>query len=192
MAEKTCKLVRYGGTEADCAVHAFVASKIREHPPILAWGEPDPLYVNLDNQTGRRDDFVPLVVGTPAWPENLPLAEVRLFWPDASLHVVDNEAGGCRWFRVEERPCKQDAGGIGRRLLCFLFPALFSRICESGASEVVYHEYQVHVLRKKDRARFGITANWPLINGLLAIEYRQQGHLVAWRLKLAERRQSDA
>jgi hypothetical protein len=133
-----------------------------ESPPLLAWAEPDPLYVDRLNRTGRRGDFVPLVLGAPPWPADLPLVEARLFWPKAALHLVARADGGCVWTRIEE------GGADENRLL------------------VTRSEFPVHVHGRGDLARFGLAPHAALEGlPLRAIEYRERGRLVAWRLTIA-------
>lgn len=91
----------------------------------------------------------------PSWPADLPLVEARLFWASSALHVVARERGGCSWVRIEE-------------------------VAEgNGGTEVARSVIPVYTLR--DLNRFGLE-NGPAIQGLSAVEYRQQGRLVAWRL----------
>jgi hypothetical protein len=134
-----------------------IAHKAAESPPLLAWAEPDPLYVDRLNRTGRRGDFVPLVLGAPDWPADLPLVEARLFWPRAALHVVAREDGGCVWTRIEETDP------------------------EGKETDYRRNEFSVYTLR--DRHRFGLSDDI-VIDDLMAIEYRQRGRLVAWRLMI--------
>lgn len=158
--ETTCAL-RISPRQDD---HRSVAEVIAQHAgeaaPLLAWAEPDPLHVAPDKH-GRRDDFKPLVQGVPSWPADLPLAEARLFWPTAALHVVAREGGGCSWTRIEE------GGADGEMLLA------------------MRTEFSVHAL--SDLARFGLAAHEALKGlPLRAIEYRERGRLAAWRLTIGE------
>jgi hypothetical protein len=139
---------------------AVIQDAIGLHEPLLAWAEPDPRQVALDHHAGRRSDFVPLVRGQPVWPEDLPLTEARLFWPLAALHVVADADGGCRWIRIDERTTDDRDGESLMRTAC-----------------------SVYSLR--DRQRFGLPKE-TAIDHLMAIEYRQRGRLVAWRLTLEE------
>src|SRR5208283_1697018 len=72
-------------------------------PPLLAWAEPDPVSADLSNNTGRRSNFVPFVVGSPTWPDDLLLLEARLFWENAAIHIVAEKGGGCSWVTLEEK-----------------------------------------------------------------------------------------
>lgn len=164
--ETTCAL-RIDPCQDD---HRSVAEVIAQHAgeaaPLLAWAEPDPLHVAL-SQHGRRNDFTPLVQGVPSWPADLPLVEARLFWATAALHVVAREGGGCVWTRIEEN------GADGETLLA------------------MRAEFSVHT--RRDLARFGLHAD-EAIKGLplRAIEYRERGRLVVWRLILANEEHGDA
>ncbi|MFB1490231.1 MULTISPECIES: hypothetical protein [unclassified Thiocapsa] len=148
----------------DTRLAEVIAYHAGESPPLLAWAEPDPLHVDPVNGSGRRGDFVPLVRGVPSWPTDLPLVEARLFWPGATLHLVAREAGGCVWTRIEE-----------------VNP-------HEGTLRAMRSEIPVHT--RSDLARFGITEHEP-IEGLRAIEYRERGRLVAWRLMIATEESRD-
>jgi len=124
---------------------------------LLAWAEPDPLYVDRFNRAGRHGDFVPLVRGVPSWPTDLPLVEARLFWPGAALHVVAREEGGCRWTRIEET--------------------------DPEGQDTDYRRTTFSVYTLRDRDRFGLPDE-SRIADLMAIEYRQRGRLIAWRLTI--------
>lgn len=151
------------GADPTVSVAEFVRRRAQGAAPLLAWAEPDPLCVDvaITNRTGRRADFTPLVQGAPAWPEDLPLVEARLFWAGSALHVVAGEGGGCRWSDLEEV-----TDGPGEFV------------------EVVSPSIPVHTLR--DLKRFSLS-DMPAIEGLQAIEYRQRGRLVAWRLVIGEK-----
>lgn len=158
MAEKTCSLKR-DANDDDRDVAGFVADKARETPPpLLVWADPDPMAVDTQANQGRRMRF-PLSRDSSGWPADLPLVEARLFWKDAALHVIAKEGGGCRWARIEEQ-----VGGNGE--------------------EVTRQEFKVVALA--DRARFGLESGAAL-PGLRAIEYRQRGRLVGWRLIAKEK-----
>jgi hypothetical protein len=150
--------MRTPGQEDPRSVHDLVREKVADNAPLLAWAEPDPLHVDLYNETGLRPGFVPLVCGVPSWPDDLRFIEARLFWASSMVHVIAREGGGCVWTRIEE-------GSDG------------------GDPDLTRSEIEVHTLR--DLKRFGFPAFQP-IEGLRAIEYRQQGRLVAWRLVLRE------
>jgi hypothetical protein len=143
-------------TEYDARNVAEVAAhQASQDAPLLAWAEPDPLHVALGKGAGRREDFLPLQRGAPSWPADLPLIEARLFWPTTALHIIACEDGGCRWTRIEEVTA------------------------DNETLMVMRSQFPVHTLR--DAARFGFSAQKP-IEGFRAIEYRQRGRLVAWRL----------
>lgn len=143
-----------------CTVADVIAPWLSGAPPLLAWAEPDPLQVVTHNKTGRRDDFRPLVQGTPSWPNDLPLIEARLFWPTAALHVVAHEAGGCRWMRIEEFNAPTEA---------------------TDTVEVMRTPLPVYTI--SDQERFGLPDS-VAIEHLQAIEYRQRGRLISWRLTI--------
>ncbi|EGV32667.1 hypothetical protein ThidrDRAFT_1152 [Thiorhodococcus drewsii AZ1] len=156
MIANTCALHMH--TEKDLrSVAEVIADQAGKAPPLLAWADPDPLHVDLVNRTGRHGDFVPLAQGVPSWPADLPLVEARLFWPRAVLHVVACEKGGCVWTCIKEVTADDDT-----------LPAMRSEI-------------PVHT--RRDLARFGLSAH-EVVEGLRAIEYRERGRLVAWRLTI--------
>lgn len=153
MTADTCALRIQPPTQDSRTVAEIIADEADKAPPLLAWADPDPLHVNLTNHGGRREDFKPLMRGTPSWPQDLRLIEARLFWLDAALHVVACEAGGSIWTRIEEI-----AGTEFRR-----------------------EEFSVHTI--SDLPRFGLLED-AVIQNLIAIEYRQRGRLMAWRLMI--------
>lgn len=165
MTDSQCHIVFSPGTDASTIVADLIRQKAQEAEPLLAWAEPDPLRVDVSNSTGRRSDFEPLVCGMPSWPADLPLVEARLFWASSALHVVAREGGGCAWVRIEET-----AEG-------------------SGGDEVACSVIPVYTLR--DFKRFGLESR-PAFEGLRAVEYRQQGRLVAWRLVIKSQENTDA
>jgi hypothetical protein len=141
-------------TKSDsCSVNEIIAQQVLDNPPQLAWAEPNPLHVKVTNRTGQRDDFVSLQLGHPSWPIDLPLIEARLFWPNAALHVVASDGGGCIW----------------------------TRIAESETAELHVMRSTIRVHTRSDWERFGLN-NSEAIKNLQAIEYRERGRLVAWRL----------
>lgn len=156
MTDSQCRIVFSPGTDASTSVADLIREKAQEAEPLLlAWAEPDPLYVDVSNSTGRRSGFKPLVRGMPSWPADPPLVEARLFWASSALHVVAREGGGCAWVRIEE-------------------------VAEgNGGTEVARSVIPVYTLR--DLNRFDLQSG-PDFEGLHAVEYRQQGRLVAWRL----------
>ncbi|MDG4584357.1 MAG: hypothetical protein P9E67_09790 [Candidatus Competibacter sp.] len=160
MTDSQCRIVFSPGTDASTSVTDLIRRKAQETKPLLAWAEPDPLHVDVSNSTGRRSDFEPLVCGMPSWPTDLPLVEARLFWASTALHVVVKEGGGCAWVRIEE-------ASKG-----------------SGGAEVARSVIPVYTLR--DLKRFGLQGEMT-IKGLRAVEYRQQGRLVGWRLTIEEK-----
>jgi hypothetical protein len=147
-----CKIIRKTGSEEACTIAEFIRAQAEQCPPLLAWAEPEHTAVDVNGATGRRRDFALLVTGEPAWPDGVPLVEARLFWEKAALHVIATDKG-CRWARIEE-------GG-------------------SKGEEVTRSKTPVFTLR--DRNRFGLNEEQE-ISELIAIEYRQHGRLVAWRL----------
>jgi hypothetical protein len=158
MTANTCTLCVH--TEHDSrSVAEVVAQLATEQPPLLAWAEPNPLAVDVTNHTGRRDNFTPMQRGMPTWSTDLPLIEARLFWVDAAVHVVANEAGDCIWMRLVEKNAAADGLQMMR-------------------SEITVHT-------RSDWERFGIIKP-DVLSGLRAIEYRERGRLVAWRLTIAE------
>ena len=159
MTDSQCCIVFSSG-EASGSVADGVQQWVADAEPLLAWAEPDPIHVDIANRTGHRDDFKPLVIGRPSWPADVPLVEARLFWATSALHIVAKEDGGWRWARIEQ--VAEDSGG----------------------TKVARSVIPVHTLR--DFGRFGLL-NGPAIQGLQAIEYREQGRLVAWRLVTGER-----
>lgn len=164
MTDSQCCIVFSSG-EASGSVADGVRQWVADAEPLLAWAEPDPLHVDIANRTGHRDDFKPLVIGRPSWPADVPLVEARLFWATSALHIVAKEDGGWRWARIEQ--VAEDSGG----------------------TKVARSVIPVHTLR--DFGRFGLL-NGPAIQGLQAIEYREQGRLVAWRLVINHRENVDA
>ncbi|WP_295447120.1 hypothetical protein [uncultured Thiodictyon sp.] len=165
MTESQCILVVSHGTEEFRGVADFIKEKGQEDTPLLAWADPDPLSVDVTNDTGRRSGFEPLVRGMPPWLADLPLAEARLFWATSALHVVARDGGGCVWARIEEHT----EGRSESRVACSKMP--------------------VHTLR--DLHRFGLE-HGSAIKELFAVEYRQQGRLVAWRLTIKPQEHTDA
>lgn len=156
-SENACALRIQTHEDDSRRVDEVIAHQAGESPPLLTWAEPDPFYVDRLNRTGRRSDFVSLVRGAPSWPADLPLVEARLFWPGAALHVVAREDGGCSWTRIEEADP------------------------EGKDTDYMRTAFSVHTLR--DRDRFGLPDE-SRIEDLTAIEYRQRGRLVAWRLMI--------
>lgn len=154
MTDSHCR-IDFSPVKEASSVADLIRQKAQEAEPLLAWAEPDPLHVDVSNSTGRRSDFEPLVRGMPSWPADLPLVEARLFWAKSALHVVAKEGGGCLWVRIEEL-----ADG-------------------NSGTEVARSVIPVYTLR--DMNRFGLEKGLAL-EGLRAVEYRQQGRRVAWRL----------
>lgn len=137
-----------------CSLRELVHGLVAAEAPMLVWAEPEPYDVDAQAESGRRGGFEPLVAGTPNWPESLAIAEARLFWPERSVHIVSQEGGGCVWSELRE--CAEGAGLHVSRL-----------------PRRVYTIQDLH--------RFGIEG--VRIDGaLVAIEYSEQGRLVAWRL----------
>ena len=160
MMDSQCELfIRKGRDPRN--VSQFIMDEVDRSMPSLAWGEPDPLDVELDNRDGRRDDFRPLVLGAPSWPDDVTLLEARLFWDSTALHVAMLESGGCGWTRIEEMNGAPDQ--------------------TAGAMNLIRSTKPVHT--RRDMTRFGLQGleSFP---GLTAVEYRERGRLVAWRLTI--------
>ena len=156
--------------EDDRDVSKFVAEQATAREPVLAWADPDPEPSHLPafDKLGFRADFAPLAKGTPEWQHDIVLAEARLFWPDAALHVVAKVGGGCRWAKVEEMTSGQNVEEQATDNANLRIKAVLRT--------------SFRVLTLRDHARFGIE-DWPKdFEKLTAIEYRQAGRLVAWRL----------
>lgn len=160
MPEKRCFLKSTPGEDSR-SVAQYVAEQARENAPSLVWVEPDPAAVDLDGGSGRRLHGLPFGTDFGGRFDGIPLVEARLFWARAALHVVAGEEGGCRWAKIEE---SDDGGG-------------------DGVEEVMRDE-GIEVLTLADRARFGLPEASPDSQALRlrAIEYRQRGRLVGWRL----------
>jgi len=156
-AQPTIKLIR-SNDKSDSSVLKYVTEIAQKESPLLAWADPVPTARNSARKPGRYVGFNPLAVGVPNWPENLPLAEARLFWANAALHIVANEGAGCRWARIEEAANNEVSQGEA-----------FSRS-------------EIPILTLRDRDRFGLTESDDDEMNLVAVEYRQQGRLMGWRL----------
>lgn len=162
--ESSCVIKRACGS-AEHSVHEEIIAACGKKTPLLAWAEPQADWYG--HGTGRHPQFVPLQRlqgATPDWPEDLPLAEARLFWPDRALHIVADEDGGCCWARIEE-VSKEEKYEQSDYIFCVNIEML-----------------PVYTLR--DLARFGIVhhEHAPFPEKLNAITYHQQGRLVGWRL----------
>lgn len=163
--EKSFHKIKRGYDSVKHSVRAEIIAACRKKPPLLAWAEPQPDWYG--HGAGRHPQFNPLqrLQGvTPDWPEDLPLAEARLFWADRALHIVANEDGSCRWASIEEvpegTPDRADSVCVNRKIL------------------------PVYTLRADDLARFGLASHQyaPFPEKIDVIAYYQQGRLVAWRL----------
>lgn len=152
----SCDLFFSVGTHAG-TIADLIAEEAQKQEPSLAWAEPDLTAVALDNQSGRRADFIPLVRGAPNWPHDLRLVEARLFWPNAALHATAEDQN-VRWVRFEENSGDDNA-----------------------AKETVTRE-QFDIETVRDRRRFGLGDAGDGIEKLSAILYRRNGRLIAWRL----------
>ena len=157
----TINLIRTNG-RSELSVTKYLETLLGNTSPLLTWGDPVPTWRRSDGTTGRVDNFQPLVIGAHSWGVDLPLAEARLFWADAALHVVASEGTGCRWARIQE--CAQGDASMGEQ---------FSRSTST-------------VMTLRDRSRFGLGIGDIKDMNLIAIEYRSQGRLVAWRLETEE------
>jgi hypothetical protein len=144
------------GTLAD-----FVKSEAKKQTPLLAWAEPEVTAVDLENNTGRREEFKPLIKGIPNWSGDPPLVEARLFWANAALHGVA-EKGRCRWVKVEEG----DGHGADADHHMLII------------KDVQREPFDVSTLRD---LRFGPDGGRGS-NTLSAFAYRRNGRLIAWRL----------
>lgn len=154
MPDTPCKLKR-DNNEEKCSVAEFIAKMTQGTPPVLAWADPEPTAADLEGNTGRRTNFQPLVRGIPNWHDDIPLAEARLFWENAALHVITKDGGGCQWAKIEESKDGEE-----------------------------FMRSEIKVLTLRDRTRFGLDPETDF--ELSAVEYRQQGRLVAWRLTTGE------
>lgn len=165
--ELSCKIKRECGS-VEHSVREEIIAACGKKPPLLAWAEPQADWYG--HGTGRHLQFVPLqrLQGTPPdWPEDLPLAEARLFWPDhRALHIVANEYGGCRWVCIGE-VTEEEKHEQSDNIFCVNREIL-----------------PVYTLRPDDLARFGLAhhKHAPFSEELNVITYHQQGRLVAWRL----------
>ncbi|SFQ07431.1 hypothetical protein SAMN05216419_10561 [Nitrosomonas cryotolerans] len=176
--ETTCKIIRRNGESARSVVE-FLAEQASECVPLLSWAEPEPTTLNINGAPGRLKNFEPLVRGYPNWPDNFPLVEARLFWQNSALHMVTREEGGCRWAHFEETDDNVPNSSIS-----------LSRHRNDRQPQCDAKKDTQKVLRQKfpvltiiDPARFGLTtAQFTAIDHLMAVAYRQQGRLVAWRL----------
>jgi hypothetical protein len=161
---------------------SVLADEVGKTPPLLAWAEPDLTAVCLNNRTGRRTDFQALVCGEPQWPGDIRIVEARLFWKDASLHVVANQDGqGCRWVRIEEVENGEEGVESLQRSPSSSGHAEIEQ--QGGEMDVKRLKYPVFTVR--DRQRFGlgeVGRNLSAIENVVAIEYRIYGHLIGWRL----------
>jgi hypothetical protein len=153
MPEERCRLKRSHDEDARTAAQ-FVAEQAREYPPLLVWVEPDPAAVDLSGNTGRRLHSLPFGADFGERFAGMPLAEARLFWERAALHVVASEDEGCRWAKIEES--------------------------DDGEGEEVMRDDGIEVLTVADRVRFGLPDE-PALK-LRAIQYLERGRLVGWRL----------
>lgn len=157
MTEIPCWLGRTRG-ESECGVEVFLTSQLVADKPQLVWVDPDPLAVDYHGATGRRIAALPLVEGDPpAWMLGVPLAEARIFWQGAALHVVASEPGGCRWTRITES-------------------------WEDGDGDERVQREIIRVLSLRDQARFGFKGAQGVAN-LQGIIYKRQGLVRAWRLQ---------
>lgn len=68
--------------------------------PQLAWAEPDLPAMVVPRP--KNEPFPAWQQGEPSWPEEIPLAEIRLYWPGKALHLVKLSDGTWRWSSLEE------------------------------------------------------------------------------------------
>lgn len=81
-------------------------------PPDWHWLEPAPRMPGAGLNTfepGAAEREPVFARGSP--PAHRPLDEARLFWPDASLHVV-RTGGGCRWAGWKETAARGSDGAV--------------------------------------------------------------------------------
>lgn len=150
------KLKRESGA-ADISVAAYMQKWLNENKNTelqMAWAEIDPTAIT-NNMPGRYQGFEPFVLGKPQWPLETPLLEARLFGDNDMLHIVKSD-DGCRWVRTEVQ------------------------IAHANESDI-NQSAPIKVLTLQDASRFGFSiTSWP--KNIAAIEYRQYGKLIAWRL----------
>lgn len=161
MKTSQAKIIRTHGYDAECGVNGFLASRLRAcgAPPLLGWAEPVAGWLH-DRQPGRIAGFLPLQRDGGSWPDEVPLAEARLFWADRALHVVA-QAKGCRWAEIEELPPADAAGELVMR-----------------RSRIV-----LTVRHKKELQRFGLNAaDCAYPDRLELIEYGHAAQQRGWRL----------
>ncbi len=144
-----------------CSVNERIRLLCGQNPPQLAWAEPSIRFYQHEGQlrAGRHPSFVPLVVGKPAWPDDLALFEARLFWAGHAVHLLALDPVNCAEVTLSES--NGDEANEG--------------------NQVIKQSHTLLTLR--DQARFGLT-NIKLPPKLTAIEYRHQGRVMAWRLTL--------
>lgn len=174
------------GRDSESSVATLIMERAAREPPLLTWAEPD-VRLPKGGAPGRLAGFTPLTIGGPTWPADIALAEARLFWKDKSLHAV--AAGrGCQWVELEEASVGPLLGRFQR--LAGLIGNWFATRAELPKAPIKADRpegrvqklmYPVHTVQ--DTQRFGLQP--ADIGGdlkLSAIEYRQSGRLVAWRL----------
>jgi hypothetical protein len=160
--------LKWQSGESDQSLLDFIAKICMAEAPLLHWLEPRPGYPD-QNHFGPWPGFTGLGAGAPDIDgfrkKGRDFSEARLFYQNKALHVLA-AAKGRRWSWCEE---------------CEKTPAP-----ETGRLEVIRAEKPVFLFQDHDR--YGLPEAWT--NKLRAIEYRNQGRLVAWRL-LPFKRKSD-
>lgn len=142
-------------------LHQRIRELCQDRLPQLAWAEP---CIRLYRQnellrSGRHPHFVPLVTGLPSWPEELLLSEARLFWADHAVHLLRLDETHCAEVTLSE-----------------------SKSPDSALDKLVTRQTK-NLLTLRDKQRFGLET-LALSESITAIEYRQSGRLLAWRLIL--------
>lgn len=160
----SCQIKRSKAVFSPHSVREEISVRYQQNLPSLIWAEPQANW--LGHGSGSHLDFLPLQQlhgALPQWPDELPLAEARLFWPGSAIHIVA-ENGGCRWAHIEETQEKPGDDVI----------------------TVSRNSKPVYLLSRNELNRFGLlNKNWSesgLTETLTAITYYQQGRLLAWRL----------
>lgn len=150
---KRCRLAREPG-EDSCSVLAFIERKAREQPPRLVWIEPDPGAVAMGPDGGHRIAALPLAGGAPeSWPDD---------WRELPLAEAR-----LFWDRSALHVIAAEGG------------CRWVRIEERDGDEV--ERVVSSVFAQSDATRYGL-APAAVEGPLIAIQYRERGRLVGWRL----------
>ncbi len=111
----------------------FVLEYLNRHPEAYQfWAEPRPGRNQVTQQFERVRDYP--FLGSRFNPTH-PVEEIRLFFATKMLHVLRDEAGGCRWFECSEDPLADDHLGT-----------------ENSKGKFDCHDHAMYTLQ--DRARF--------------------------------------